>query len=138
MRRVHLLVGLLSIVAFSITGFLMSVHVPALAESDPELRLLYRSRHVYLMFAGAANVLLGLYLDDSPSKGRLLRRAASVLLLVAPGLALFAFAHDPRTGTLANARPGSLAVFAVFGGTALFLLAETIARAPSRGTRARH
>jgi hypothetical protein len=138
MRRVHLLVGLLSIVAFLITGFLMSVHVPALAESDPELRLLYRSRHVYLMFAGAANVLLGLYLDDSPRKGRFLRRAASALLLVAPALALFAFAHDTKTGTLANARPGSLPVFAVFGGTALFLLAEAIARAPSRGTRARH
>lgn len=138
MRRVHLLVGLLSIVAFLITGFLMSVHVPALAESDPELRLLYRSRHVYLMFAGAANVLLGLYLDDSPRKGRFLRRAASALLLVAPALALFAFAHDTKTGALANARPGSLPVFAVFGGTALFLLAEAIARAPSRGTRARH
>jgi hypothetical protein len=135
MRRVHLLVGLLSIVAFLITGFLMSVHVPALAESDPELRLLYRSRHLYLMFGGAANVLLGLYLDDSPSKCRLLRRAASVLLLVAPALALFAFAHDPKAGTLANARPGSLPGFAVFGGTALFLLAEAIARAPSRGTR---
>lgn len=138
MRRIHLLVGLLSVVAFLITGFLMSVHVPALSECDPELRLLYRSRHVYLMFAGAANVLLGLYLDESSSKARLLRRAASVLLLLSPALALFAFAHDPKAGTLANARPGTLGVFAAFGGTMLFLLAEAIARAPSRGARARH
>lgn len=138
MRRVHLLVGLLSLVAFLITGFLMSLHVPALSECDPELRLLYRSRHVYLMFAGVANVLLGLYLDDSPSRGRFLRGAASVLLLLAPALALFAFARDSKAGSLASARLGSLPVFAVFGGTALFVLAEAIARAPSRGTRARH
>ncbi len=138
MRRVHLLVGLLSLVAFLITGFLMSVHVPALAECDPELRLLYRSRHVYPMFAAASNVLVGLYLDEAEARGRLLRRAASALLLVSPVLALLAFAHDPRAGSLANARPGSLAVFAVFGATALFLLAEASARAPSRGARPRH
>lgn len=136
MRRLHLLVGLLSIVAFLITGFLMSVHVPALPECDPERRLLYRSRHVYLMFAAATNVLLGLYLDESSSKVRPLRRAASVLMLISPALALFAFAHDPR-GALENARPGWLGAFSVFGGTALFLLAEAIARAPSRGANKR-
>lgn len=137
MRRLHLLVGLLSIVAFLITGFLMSVHVPALSECDPELRLLYRSRHVYLMFAGAANVLLGLYVEESSSKARTLRRVASGLLLASPALAVFAFAHDPKAGALAQAGSGSLAAFAVFGGTLLFLLAEAIARAPARSARSR-
>jgi len=131
------MVGLLSTVAFLITGFLMSVHVPPLVESGADLRLLYRSRHVYLMFAGALNIVLGLYLDGSQSKARLLRHAGSSLVLLSPAFALFAFAHDPRAGTLDQAMPGSLAPFAVFGGTALLLLAEAVARAPSRASTRR-
>jgi hypothetical protein len=110
-----LLVGVLSLVGFLVTGF-------------------YRSRHVYTMFGAAANVLLGLYLDETATAARWARRAGSSLILVSPVLGLVAFVRDPRGG-LGHAWFGSLPAFAVFGGTLLLLLAEAVARRPTRRRR---
>jgi hypothetical protein len=131
-RSIHLVVGAWFFGAFLVTGFLMSVHVPPLPDSDASLRLLYRSRHVYLMFAACTNVLLGLYLREHEGPARPIQRAGSVLLILSPVVGLVGFARDPLLGTLEAAVFGRYAVFALFGGTGLHLLAEMVARRPSR------
>ncbi len=78
MRRVHLWLGLLGMLAFLLTGQVMKRHEPPLAEYDSALRLLYRSRHIYLMFAASTNVALGLYLTEAnQGAARVLQRVGS-------------------------------------------------------------
>ena len=49
MRRVHLIFGLLGVVTFLITGQLMKHHNPPVRMLTPEVRMMYVSRHIYLL-----------------------------------------------------------------------------------------
>jgi hypothetical protein len=61
MRRIHLAVGILALAAFAASGQVMLRHVPPMHLLGDDVRLMYRSRHIYLLGSGIANVLLGLY-----------------------------------------------------------------------------
>ena len=137
MGRLHLLIGLLSLVAFLISGFFMAVHVPPLPECEPELRLLFRSRHIYLLFAATVNVVVGLNWRPPVGKGRWLRQAGGALFLVSPFLAIAGFIHDPAVGTVSGASYGTPGIFALFAGTMLLLFAEVVARSRAGGPSAR-
>lgn len=137
MRSVHLVVGALFLAAFLLTGFLMSVHVPPLAEYDTASRLFFRSRHVYLMFGACANLVLGLYLKAHGRAARWIQLSGSLLLVSSPVLAFVGYLHDPKVGTLAGALFGKYAAFTLFAGTMLHALAEIVARRPSRSPPAR-
>jgi hypothetical protein len=58
---------LVALVAFAATGMVMRTHAPRLRVLGDDVRLIYRSRHIYLMASGMANVLLGVYLVPSQS-----------------------------------------------------------------------
>src|SRR5918997_351406 len=61
MRRLHLVVGVATLVAFLLTGQYMDyleVRTNALGETA---RVMFRSRHIYLLLAGLVNVGLGAY-----------------------------------------------------------------------------
>jgi hypothetical protein len=94
MRRVHLVWGILVLLAFAASGQVMLRHVPPMRLLGDDVRLMYRSRHIYLLGSGIANVLLGLYV--APRKRRWERAfqyVGSFLLLAAPvflGLAFLA------------------------------------------------
>ena len=62
MRRNHLIVGLLGVIAFVITGQVMARHVPDIHSFSAEVQLMYLSRHIYLLGAALVNLVLGLYL----------------------------------------------------------------------------
>ena len=72
-----------------------------LDELEPLTRLLYRSRHIYILSAAMVHLALGCYL--LPARDRLprfLQRLGSSLLLIA-GLILFvAFFREPPRGKL--------------------------------------
>ena len=59
MRRIHLAVGILALAAFAASGQVMLRHVPPMHLLGDDVRLMYRSRHIYLLGSGIANVLLG-------------------------------------------------------------------------------
>ena len=96
MKRLHLLVGAFVLVAFLLTGQYMDyldVRSGALGEAA---RVMFRSRHIYLLLAGLVNLGLGSYFAD---RGRGWRRSlqltGSALVLVAPALMLAAFFTEP-------------------------------------------
>ncbi len=60
MRHIHLIVGLLSVAAFLLTGQVMGHHVPNMQSLPPEVRMMYVSRHIYLLGAALVNLALGL------------------------------------------------------------------------------
>jgi hypothetical protein len=123
LRMAHLAVGAMAIVAFLITGMLMNGHEPPVAQMDWDRRLLFNSRHIYLMGAGLVNVALGVHYALPATR---IRQAAailgSLLVLVSAVMLFFAFFAEPMAGR----RPGGLSgygLFALFGGVLLYALA---------------
>lgn len=49
LRRIHLIVGLLGIAAFLLTGQLMKHHDPPTPGLATDVRMMYVSRHIYLL-----------------------------------------------------------------------------------------
>jgi hypothetical protein len=131
LRRLHLMVGVGSVVAFLLTGQYMDLWLGHL-EGMPDLpRLLYRSGHIYLLFAGLLNLVLGLYLDESPGGfGRAVARVGSVLILMAPALLIIGFGREAVRTDLE--RPyARLAIYASFGGVLLHALSRLTKSAKS-------
>jgi hypothetical protein len=99
MKRLHLIVGLATLAVFVLTGQYMDKFHEHLSHTPDAPRLLFRSRHIYLLAAGLMNILLGVYLTASAGVWR--KRAqtiGSALLLFAPALLLYAFFTEPFRG----------------------------------------
>lgn len=96
MKLLHLLVGALALLVFLLTGQYMDyldVRSGALGETA---RVMYRSRHIYLLLAGLVNLGLGSYYGDGAGGGRkAIQVLGSALVLLAPALLLAAFFTEP-------------------------------------------
>ena len=75
LRTAHLVVGAITVAALLVTGMIMYAHEPPLSTMDWGDRLLFRSRHIYILCAALVNLSLGLRfaLPDG-----LVRRGAAV------------------------------------------------------------
>lgn len=125
MRRIHLIIGVLGVIAFSLTGQVMKHHHPRMAELSPEVRMMYVSRHIYLLGASLLNVVLGLYLDVHPRGWRrIVQRSGSLLILVAPILLLMAFMAEPQFGMVGRSWRGLYALIALFAGVMAHIVAS--------------
>ncbi|HEX8560947.1 MAG TPA: hypothetical protein VF668_22835 [Pyrinomonadaceae bacterium] len=96
MRLLHLLVGASAVFVFLLTGQYMDyldVRSGALGETA---RVMYRSRHIYLLLAGLVNLGLGSYLRfEGGGRRRALQLFGSALVLLSPALMLAAFFTEP-------------------------------------------
>ncbi len=92
MKRAHLVFGVLLFVAFAITGKLMRVDFPDKDAIPQDLRLLMRSRHIYILFSSFIHLMLGVYLGvESGARIRSLQHAGSFILFVSSGLLVWAW-----------------------------------------------
>ena len=125
MRRMHLIIGVLGVIAFLLTGQIMKHHHPRMAELSPEVRMMYVSRHIYLLGASLVNAVLGLYLEvHRQGWRRIVQRIGSLLILVAPILLLMAFMADPRFGMAGRSWRGLYALIALFAGVMTHIVAS--------------
>lgn len=91
---------------------------------DSTTRMLFRSTHIYLLFAALLNVVLGLYLTGTPVRWRrFLQWMGSALILIAPPYLAIAFLVEPWLSGLARpySRP---AVYGSLAGVILHLLGQ--------------
>ena len=97
MKRVHLIFGLVLVVVFILTGQYMEyVHNRTLSDG---MRVLYRSRHIYLLLNALINISLGLYAEyDGSGWRRRLRVIGSILIMIAPAFLLAGFFYEPPRG----------------------------------------
>jgi hypothetical protein len=97
MKRIHFVFGMVLVLVFLLTGQYMEyVHNRTLSDG---VRLLYRSRHIYLLLNALINITLGLYVQYGPSGWRRsLQIMGSVLIIVAPAFLLAGFFYEPPRG----------------------------------------
>src|SRR5208283_4875349 len=95
--RAHWIVGLVTLLIFPLTGQYMR-HVAAVPHLDDVPRLLFRSRHLFLLLAAVTHLALS---NSHPSHRA--QRAASVLILVTPFFLIVAFFIDPARGLHSSA-----------------------------------
>ena len=119
LRTAHLVVGAIAVGAFLVTGLVMYGHEPPLSSLDWGDRLLFRSRHIYILAAGLVNLALGLrYALPEGARRRGAAIAGSLLALASTVLLFFAFFAEPMAGR----GPGLLSaygLYALFGGVML-------------------
>ena len=124
MRRLHLAVGLAGVVAFLMTGQYMDRWLGHLAGMADLPRMLYRSAHIYLLFAALLNVLLGLSVHDHPRGWRRgVARLASVLILIAPVMIMIGFSTESRRTDFERPFVG-FAIYGCFAGVLLHAIAR--------------
>jgi hypothetical protein len=122
MKVLHLIVGLLLVVIFLLTGQYMLFHNPKMEELSDGMRMLFRSRHIYILLAGLLNLGIGSYFSYRQQRWRrVLQIIGSCFIIGAPFLSVGAFFHEPQLPGLRG--PLTLpAIIALFVGTFLHLL----------------
>lgn len=122
MKRLHVIIGLSVVVAFLFTGQYMEFHNPKVRELNDGMRMMFRSRHIYILLAGLINLGVGAYFTNRIGRWRRrLQIAGSFLIIIAPFLLLAAFFREPQYDGL----QGFLtlpAIFATFIGTFFHLV----------------
>ena len=125
MRRVHLIVGILGVIAFVLTGQVMKHHHPPVKQLAPEVRMMYVSRHIYLLGASLVNVTLGLYLHVRPEAWRrILQWTGSLLILFAPIVLTLAFVAEPAMGLAGRGRRSYYGMIGLFFGVMMLMVAS--------------
>jgi peptidoglycan/LPS O-acetylase OafA/YrhL len=122
MKRFHLIVGLAVVIIFLLTGQYMEyLHNRQLPDGQ---RMLYRSRHIYLLLAGLINLAIGIYFNQwRPGWRRKLQIVGSLLIVLAPGLLLAGFFTEPNKGP-EQTMLAPLGIFAVSLGALLHVISS--------------
>ena len=124
MRRIHLIIGLLGVIAFLLTGQVMKHHYPRMEGVSAEVRMMYVSRHIYLLGASLVNVVLGLYLQVHPRGWRRgLQQIASVVILLSPLSLLIAFIAEPAFGLAGRSWRSYFGLIGLFAGVMTHIVA---------------
>ena len=96
MRLVHQITGILVIIIFLLTGQYMDFYYPEMEGVGDGMRMMLRSRHIYILLAGLVNLGIGVYFIRQRGGWRLLLQlTGSILLLIAPLLLTSAFFYEP-------------------------------------------
>ena len=94
----HLVFGILLFVVFTQTGDHMRADFPDKETMSQELRILMRSRHIYILFSALIHIALGVYFRFASSTWRkAVQIAGSAVLLASSGLLFWAFVLETYT-----------------------------------------
>jgi hypothetical protein len=83
------------LIVFLTTGRFMRQDFPDKDLISPELRILMRSRHIYILFSAILHLVLGVYFQPHKQLWRkIVQILGSVLLTISSGLLLWAFIFE--------------------------------------------
>lgn len=101
LRITHLVIGLTGVVLFLLSGQYMQHILGPLSNMETGPRMLYRSAHIYLLWASLLNLMLGCYfVPFSAGWRRALQAIGSLGMAVAPALICMAFYYEPKLHNL--------------------------------------
>src|ERR1700680_1592126 len=98
MRRTHLILGVITVLAFLISGQMKSHHTPPLSAFGEDARLTYSLGHIYILASGLVNLMLGLYLHFRTARWRMILQSVGSTFLAAPVLLGWAFMIEAERG----------------------------------------
>src|ERR1700730_17694715 len=117
MRRAHLTIGLLGVLAFLITGQVMGHHTPKMQFLSSDVHMMYVSRHIYLLGAALVNVVLGLYVHfRPPGWRRVLQQIGRLSAPLSRFLLLLSFIAEPKRGLAGRGWRCLFGLYSLFGG----------------------
>jgi hypothetical protein len=122
MKRLHLIIGVTVVVIFLLTGQYMEyVHNRLLPDGT---RMLYRSRHIYLLLAGLINLAIGAYVVPQPRGWRrTIQIIGTILIVLSPGLLLAGFFSEPQLSP-DQTRVAAFGIFSIALGTLMHTLVQ--------------
>jgi hypothetical protein len=123
MRKFHLIFGVVVLIVFALTGQYMHWFYNHLYGMENFPRILFRSRHIYILLAGLVNVGIGIYFNYWYARWRKrLQIIGSVLILLSPVFLIAAFFYETAHVTF-DTPFSRLGLFSIFGGVLLHLIA---------------
>lgn len=122
MKLLHQITGILVIIVFLLTGQYMDFYYPHMDGVSDGVRMMLRSRHIYILLAGLVNLSIGVYFIQQRRGWRwILQLTGSGLLLIAPFLLTGAFFYEPTLPQMP--RPLTLpAIVSLLTGTLFHLI----------------
>ena len=103
MKRFHSIFGLLVIVVFLLTGQYMDKFLQHLEGMPDGPRMLYRTRHIFILLSGLLNLGIGTYFSYGVTRGRrVLQFLGSGLIVVATAFFVVGFFTEPKLAGLAT------------------------------------
>ena len=101
MKKIHLIFGACVVVAFLLTGQYMDKFYNHLHGMPDAPRLLYRTRHIFILLAGLLNLGIGAYFTyRTEAWGRAIQLFGSFLIFTASVLFVIAFFYEPAVVNL--------------------------------------
>src|SRR6266576_1165950 len=101
MRRVHLIFGAVVVIAFLLTGQYMDKYYNHMVGVPDGPRLLYRTRHIFILLSGLVNLAIGAYFTyRTQPVHRTIQVLGSLLIFSSSVLFLAAFFYEPRLNNL--------------------------------------
>jgi len=101
MKKFHLIFGAFVILAFLLTGQYMDKFYDHLVGMPDGPRLLYRTRHIFILLAGLLNLGMGAYFNyQIQTWRRTIQLLGSLLIFAASFLFLIAFFYEPNLSDL--------------------------------------
>jgi hypothetical protein len=96
MKKLHLLVGILLVVAFLLTGQYMDKYYNHMVGVPDGPRMLYRTRHIFILLTALLNLVIAAYFTlRSETWRRTLQLVGSGLIFTAGILFIIAFFYEP-------------------------------------------
>jgi hypothetical protein len=103
MKRFHIIFGLVVFVVFLLTGQYMDRYHEHLMYMADGPRMLYRSRHIFILMSGLLHVGIGSYFKYRlQTWRRVLQIIGSLLITIATVVFTIAFFYEPRLPELQN------------------------------------
>jgi len=124
LKHFHFVFGIAAVIAFLLTGQYMAIYQGHLEGMADMPRMLFRSRHIYILLGGLLNVMLGTYLVRQPGGWRRpLQCVGSVLTVIATCLLVAAFIYEPRLRQIERTAFSFYGIILVAVGTVLHAIA---------------
>lgn len=119
MKRFHLIFGFVVIIIFILTGQYMDKFLQHLEGMADGPRMMYRTRHIYILLSGLLNLAVGAYFSYRATRWRrLLQFAGSALIVAATALFITGFFWEPKLAGLETPWSGQ-GVYLIAYGTLL-------------------
>lgn len=123
LKQFLLVIGVAMVLAFLATGQMMEMHDPPVSTMEEGMRMLFVSRHIYILFGGLLCLAMSVNFRLEESSGRRSVGMLGALLVPLSALLLLAaFFLEPLRGNPGGSVSG-LGLYAAFGGVLLYAIA---------------